>query len=146
MTKARMATPIMVWTFLTLAAMAYGSTGSGWQKLDENTETSFYFDGSKVEKLPGGVVRITARVVYSDKGKEDALDVLEPATLYAHLAESWYTYDLDCSAHKSKLETVTHLADDGSRIKTVDLAPVTAWETISPNERLELIRELACSP
>jgi len=136
----------MAWITFLVATKAYAGNNPEWVMLDENPETYFYFDKGDVTKLPEGIVRVTARVVYTAKGKEDALTVLEPAKLFENLAESRYTYNLDCNLRKSKLQSVTHLADNGSAIKTVDLSKVTKWEEITPNERLELIRALACSP
>lgn len=137
---------VMAWMVLTGLTRAFAGNSHEWIKLDENPETYFYFDKGEVAKLPGDIVRITARVVYTAKGKEDALTVLEPAKLFENLAESRYIYNLDCNLRKSKLQSVTHLSDDGSMIKTVDLSTVTEWEEITPNERLELIRASACSP
>lgn len=120
------------------------SAGSAWILLDGNTTSAFFYDKKGVMKPKEGIVRITARTLYTEEGKADVLQTLKPATLYANLSESHYVYDLDCAGHKSKLLSVTHLDDSGDKIKTYDLAAVTDWEEIPVAARLELITDLVC--
>jgi len=117
-----------------------------WQLLDESPDSYFSFDKAGVTKQPKGFMRITARVLYTEEGKEDALKLLQPAKGYENLSESRYVYDLDCKGQKSKLLRVTHFDKGGTQIKTFDLSDVTLWEEIPPAARLELITEIVCTP
>lgn len=128
-----------------LATADLAGAEAAWIALDENQDSYFYYDKNGIVKPEEGIIRVTARVVYTEEGKEDALKILQPAKDYKKLSESHYLYDLNCTGKKSKLLRVTHLDDNGAQLKTFDLSAVTEWEEIPPAARLELILELACS-
>lgn len=117
-----------------------------WLLLDESPDSNFSLDKGGVKKQSEGILRITAQVLYTEEGKEDALRILQSAKGYENLSESRYVYDLDCKGQKSKLLRVTHLDKKGNKIKTFDLSEVTVWEEIPPAARLELVTDLVCSP
>jgi hypothetical protein len=117
---------------------------SSWVLADDNAETGFYFDSTGVTTTSEGFFRVPVRVVYTDEGKADALEVLKHAAGFEKLTESRYSYDLDCKKMKSHLLSVAHLDDAGNRIKSVDLAADTEWEDIPPYSRLEALTDEVC--
>jgi hypothetical protein len=115
-----------------------------WLVLDENPDSIFSYDTASVAKPVDGIVRITARVVYTEDGKAQALEVLKPAKEYERLFESRYVYDLNCRGQKSRLINVTHHDEKGKQLKAFDLSAVTEWEKIPPASRMELVSESVC--
>lgn len=132
----------------TLFALAPGmlyAAGPTWVLADENTGTRFYYDGTGLTSPQKGISRVPVRVVYTEEGKADALDLLGHAPAFEKLFESRYTYDIDCQKKKTHLLHVTHLDDDGNQIKSLNLAEVSGWEDIPPNSRLELLADEVCT-
>jgi hypothetical protein len=133
-----------IFMILMVTTGAQGGTMAEWLVLDENADSVFSYDKSAVAKPVEGVVRITARVVYTEEGKAEALKMLGKG--FERLFESRYVYDLNCTGGTSRLIGVTHLDDGGAPLKAFDLSAVTGWEEIAPATRLDLISELACQP
>jgi len=116
-----------------------------WLLVDENAGSRFYYDKNGISMPRPGISRVQIRVVYTDEGKAEALDVLEHDPAFAKLFETHYSYDLDCQKKKIHLLNVTHLDDDGKQIKSVNLSAVTEWEDIPPDSRLDLLADEACT-
>lgn len=135
----------MVLTLMGVSGSAFAGEPS-WLLLDENGDSKFFLDKNSVSRVPEGMEQITARVVYTDQGKSEALKLLKPAKDYEGLVESRYVYALDCAKEKSKLLQVRHLKGDGTLLKAFDLASVTPWEEIPPNARLMIILRSVCAP
>lgn len=129
-----------------VSTTVHGGGEQEWLLLDESADSNFSLDKGGVKKQSEGVIRITAQVLYTEEGKEDALSMLQPAKGYENLSESRYVYDLDCKGQKSKLLRVTHMDKKGNQIRTVDLSEVTLWEEIPTAARLELVTDLVCKP
>ena len=117
---------------------------ANWQFVDENDDSSFYYDTNSATKPNDQLIQVTVRVVYTDKGKANALTFLKPAKTFANLHESRYLYDFNCTAETSKLMEVTHLDDKGKELKKSDLSADTDWEDILPNTRIGLVSDAVC--
>lgn len=137
---------VLLGVFAAIAAGPGAARGAdpAWALLDENAESYFYYDKSGAAKPRAGTVRVTARVVYTDAGKAETLNLLKPAKGYENLYESRFLYDLDCKGRKSRLLHVSHLDRAGTRLKEFDLSKSTEWEDIPPAARLELVAESEC--
>lgn len=116
----------------------------GWVLLDENRDSSFYYDQSGTTAPKEGIVRVKTRVVYTTQGKADALKILATAKDLAKLRQSRYIHDLNCAERESRLLEATHLDKEGAVLKSTDLAPFTEWETVPPEARLALVADKVC--
>jgi hypothetical protein len=119
--------------------------GPDWVLLDENLDSRFYYDKGGAQKVTNGTVQVSTRVVYTDKGKADALKILEDGGKFEGLFESLYLHDLDCKKEQSRLLEVRHLDQEGVTIKSSDLASATEWEEIPPYARMGLVLEKVCT-
>jgi hypothetical protein len=115
-----------------------------WALIDENDDSSFYYDKAAVAKHDAGKVRVTARAVYTKEGKADALKVLAHYKNMEKLSESRYSYDLDCVEQRSHLLDVKHLNERGEILKSTDLGGVTQWEEILPETRIAYVFDEVC--
>jgi hypothetical protein len=134
-------------SFPLLFAMTQGAAVAAeptWVLADENTGTRFYYDSSGITSPTKGVTRVSVRVVYTEEGKADALEVLEHAPAFEKLFESRYVYDIDCNKKKIHLLRVTHIDDDGKQIKSLNLSANTEWEDIPPGSRLDVVADETC--
>lgn len=132
---------------LILIAMVPGiasEAGPRWVLADENPSTRFYIDSDGITSPRKGISRVTVRVVYTEEGKEEALDVLGHDPGFAKLFDTRYSYDIDCQKKKIHLLHVTHLDEAGNQIKSVNLSAATEWEDIPPGTRLDLLAEEIC--
>lgn len=129
----------------TLSAPAASAAENDWVLVDQNKESTFFYSKNGTEKEKDGVLRVTTRVVYSEKGKEAALKILAASDTLQKLAESRYQHEINCEEKESRLLKVTHLAKDGGPLKTTDLSGVTDWEEIRPDTRMERVLEMVCS-
>ncbi len=118
--------------------------GPTWVLADENASTRFYYDSRGISTPRPGISRVPIRVVYTEEGKAETLDVLGHDQGFEKLFETRYSYDLDCHKKKIHLLNVTHLDIDGKQIKAVNLSAVTEWEDIPPGSRLDLLAEEIC--
>jgi hypothetical protein len=139
---------VAVWAFITgvvaQPGRAFGA-GPDWVLVDENPVSSFYYDKSGITKPREGIIRVPTRVVYTEEGKAETLEILKPAKGYENLYESRFLLDLDCKNSKTKLQRVTHLDEAGTQLKIFDLAEKTDWEIIPPDARIEVIAETECA-
>jgi hypothetical protein len=115
-----------------------------WLLLDENQGSSFYLNQADMEKPKAGVVRVTARVVYTKEGKAEALKTLAASKTLEKLYETRYRYDIDCSERESRLLEVTHFDKNGGTLKYTNLSAFTEWESIPPEARMALVAEASC--
>jgi len=119
-----------------------------WVVLDENADSRFYYDqnGKKLsDNKPGEVtVQVRTRVVYSDEGKADALEILGHPKSLEKLFESRYRHDLNCQENESKLLEAAHLDGNGVTLKSTDLKAASEWEEIPPDARMGLVFERVC--
>lgn len=124
--------------------IAWGA-GPEWVLVDENPDSSFYYDKSGITKPREGIIRVTVRVVYTPEGKADTLELLKPAEGYDNLFETRYLYDLDCKGRKGRLLRVAHLDEAGTQLKVFDLVDKTEWEDIPPDVRIGEVAESECA-
>jgi len=115
-----------------------------WFLLDENTESSFFYDRSGTSKPREGVVRVRTRVVYTEQGKAEAVKALGEMPESAKLYESRYIYDIDCLEREARLLAVTHFDKSGGILKSTDLEPFTEWEYLPPMSRMAVVANEAC--
>lgn len=117
-----------------------------WVFLDENADSSFYYDQSGSKKPHDGAIRIRTRVVYTEQGKAEALKILDGTKKFHDLIESRYLHELNCKKQQSRLLESSHLDKDGATLALTDLSKVTSWEDIPPDVRLNLVFEEVCNP
>jgi hypothetical protein len=117
--------------------------GPDWVLLDENKDSTFFYDQSYAKKPNGVSHRVRTRVIYTAEGKADALKILA-AKKFQKLFETRYLHDLDCKKGKSRLLEASHLDDEGVTLKTTDLASSTEWEDIVPDTRMDLVVDKVC--
>lgn len=137
------------WVLLTGTAVRPSqASGAGpeWVLVDKNPVSSFSYDKSGITKPREGIIRVTTRVIYTEKGKAETLAVLKPATGYENLYESRFVFDIDCKGGKDKLLRVTHLDRAGAELKMFDLGDKTEWEDIPPDARISVVAETECAP
>jgi hypothetical protein len=128
----------------TLAGPAW-CAGQDWMLLDENKDSSFYYDQSGHKEAKEGIVRVMTRTVYTKQGKAEALKMLKNADNLKNLSESRYLHDLNCDTEQSRLLEASHLDKKGVTLKSTDLASATEWEEIPPNARMRLVLQEACA-
>jgi len=116
-----------------------------WVFLDENADSSFYYDQSGSKKPHDVTVRVRTRVVYTEQGKAEALKILDAAKKFHGLSESRYLHELNCKKEQSRLLESSHLDKDGATLALTDLSKVTSWEDIPPEVRLSLVFEEVCN-
>lgn len=127
----------------TLAPPAF-CAAPNWFELDDNMESTFFYDRNGTTKPKEGVVRVVTRVVYSEEGKAEALKVLSKYPGMTKLFESRYVHDLDCGEKESRLLSASHLAEDGTVLRSTDLSSVTEAEAIPPETRMWYVLLEAC--
>ncbi|TGU70088.1 hypothetical protein E4633_20005 [Geomonas terrae] len=127
-----------------MAASAFAASPD-WFKLDENEDSSFFFDRSGVTPLREGVIQVRTRVVYSDQGRKDALKVLAELPDSTPLYETLYSYEINCAEREGHLLAATHLDKKGGTLRSTDLSAVTEWEEFPPDTRMGLVIVQACT-
>ncbi|WP_129128446.1 hypothetical protein [Geomonas oryzae] len=127
-----------------LTASAFAASPD-WFMLDENEDSSFFFDRSGVTPLREGVLQVRTRVVYSDQGRKDALKVLKELPDSAPLYETLYSYEINCTEREGHLLAATHLDRKGGTLRSTDLSAVTQWEYLPPDTRMGLVLGQACT-
>lgn len=127
-----------------LAASAFAATPD-WFLLDENEDSSFFYDRSGGTALREGVIQVRTRVVYSDRGRKDALEVLKELPDSAPLHETLYSYEINCAEREGHLLAATHLDKRGGTLRSTDLSAVTQWENLPPDSRMGLVLGQACT-
>ena len=138
---------IFVFMLLTIGATLAPSAfcaGPNWVELDDNMESTFFYDKSGTTKPKEGMVRVVTRVVYSEEGKTEALKVLSKYKGMDRLYESRYVHDLVCGERESRLLSAAHLAEDGTSLRSTDLSSVTELEAIPPETRMWYVLHEAC--
>lgn len=131
-------------TIGTALAPAAFCAGPEWVELDDNMESTFFYDRNATTRPSEGVVRVVTKVVYSEEGKAEAIKVLAKNKGISKLEESQYLHDLNCGEKESRLLKATHLAKDGTVLKSTDLSAVTEWEAIPPEARMWYVLQDAC--
>lgn len=129
-----------------LTAPAAYALDPDWALMDENPDSGFFFDRNGTTKVREGVVQVRTRVVYTEKGKKEALKMLggmpEPQKLY----ESRYMYQIDCTEKQARLMSATHFDKSGAILKSSDLSSFSQWEYLPPGSRMIMIANQACAP
>jgi hypothetical protein len=134
--------------FCSVLAVAVARAGhcaeADWELVDSDPATSdFLYNKATVARGAKGIVTVETRAVYSEQGKADVLEVLDPKR-YARLAYTLFVYDIECSKEESLLKRVVHYDDRGAEIASFDLASKTEWEDIPLNSRLEKVQQAEC--
>jgi hypothetical protein len=128
---------------VTLAPSAF-CAGPEWVQLDQNEDSTFYYDKSGTSKPEKEFIGVKTRVIYTKEGKADALKILGAARELNNLYESRYRHNVDCAEHESRLLEVTHLNKEGVALKSTDLSASTEWEWIMPETRMALVLNQVC--
>ena len=115
-----------------------------WVLVDENGDSSFFYDKSATSKKLEGRLQVTTRVVYTEEGKADALKILAAKNM-RKLYETRYLHDLNCADRESRLLKATHLDKKGGILRSTDLASSTEWEAIPPDVRIGSVAEEVCA-
>ena len=116
-----------------------------WEMIDENRETSaFYYDVASVAKGAPGMVTVWARAIYTEQGKEDALELVGNNPAFADLSHTHFLYTINCPKEQSRLEQVIHYDSKAEQIRAYNLSGKTAWEEIEPDTRMDLLRTAVC--
>lgn len=115
-----------------------------WIVLDENKESSFFYDKNGTTQVREGVVQVRTRVVYTKLGKKEAVKVLKELPEPARLYESRYIHEIDCNEQEGRLLAATHFDQKGAILRGTDLEPVTVMEYLPPGTRMSLIANEAC--
>ena len=125
------------------SGVAWGGGGK-WVLLDSDPDHSdFYYDKDAIKRLPEGIIGIQAKVVFSPKGKADALESLKNAA-YRDLTWALYQYELNCDTQQSRLVRVVNYDSKESVITEFKLAGKTKWEDVPSGSRLEMVQEQEC--
>ena len=124
-------------------AAAYAATPD-WFLIDENPESKFFYDRNGITQVREGVIRVRARVVYSEAGRKKALEVLKELPPSAPLYESLYSYEINCPEQEGHLLAAGHYDDKGSLLRSSDLSAGTRWEYLEPGARLAVVAGEAC--
>ncbi|QWV92698.1 hypothetical protein KP004_16145 [Geomonas oryzisoli] len=135
----------------TLCAGALFSTAAwsavpDWFLLDQNSESSFFYDKSGGNKVREGVIQVRTRIVYSEEGRKEALKMLKGLPQSAVLHETLYSYEINCEEREGHLLAASHLDSTGNILKTSDLAAVTQWQYLPADTRMGLVLQQACQP
>ncbi|WP_224985017.1 surface-adhesin E family protein [Geomonas agri] len=117
-----------------------------WFLLDQNQDSSFYYDRNGNNKVREGVIEVRTRVVYSEQGRQEALKMVKGLPQSAVLHETLYSYEINCEEHEGHLLGVSHLDSNGNILKTSDLAAATQWQYLPPDTRMGLVLQQACQP
>ncbi|UPU36843.1 hypothetical protein M1B72_03795 [Geomonas paludis] len=117
-----------------------------WFLLDENPESSFFYDRSGGNKTSEGVIQVRTRVIYSEAGRKEAVKVLKGLPQPAMLHETLYSYEINCVEREGHLLAATHLDNNGNILKSSDLAAATQWQYLPPDTRMGLVIQQACQP
>lgn len=128
----------------TLLSGAAYCAPADWLLLDENRESSFFFDRNSVSPVREGVVRVRTRVVYSDQGRKEALKVLKGLPGDAPLYETLYSYEINCPEREGHLLASSHFDKEGAALKSSDLSAFTQWEYLPPDTRMGMLLPQAC--
>jgi hypothetical protein len=136
---------LLICTLLLGVRVAPAFPAEEWVQLDENKESSFSYDKSSVTRSKDDIVTVTTRVVYTEKGREAAIGILEATGPLTKLTETRYTHDIDCGENESRLLKVVHLDKAGTALKTTDLSRVTHWDEIPAGSRIDKVQEIICN-
>lgn len=131
-------------TSVTFVTPAFGADPD-WIKIDENQESSFFYDRNGTTRTSDTVRQVRTRVVYTDQGKAEALKVLKELPEPAKLYETRYMYEVNCLEKEGHLLGSTHFDKGGAIMKSSDLAAFTQWEYLAPGTRMALVTNQACS-
>lgn len=130
---------------LLLTAASALAEGQEWELIDTTPNVSdFFYDKAATTASPDGIVTVTVKVIYLPEGKKDTLELLKNDKRYADLANTLYTYDLNCDAGMQRLQRVRHYDTKGLVIREFNLAGKTEWEKVPTDSRMELVNEQAC--
>ncbi|MBU5638236.1 hypothetical protein KOM00_16025 [Geomonas sp. Red69] len=141
-----------VWLFhATLcAASLYSATAlcapPDWLFMDQNGQSSFYYDRNSNVTVREGVIQVRTRVVYSEEGRKEAIKLLKGMPESALLQETLYSYEIDCPEREGHLLASSHLDRNGTILKSTDLAAATQWEYLPDDTRMGRVVRQACPP
>jgi len=135
---------LLVAGVVAMAAVPAMAGGPAWELLDAAPNHSeFLYDKAGVKKLPGGIVTVTAKVVYGPEGRQEVVDTLKNEK-YEALSYSLYSYEIDCPKGESRLVSVKHANARGGAIAEFNLAGKAEWEEIPIGSRLDMVVDEEC--
>lgn len=130
---------------LLICAMAEGVDWISFGRSDLGTT---YFDRAGIEKLSGGVIRISVKYAYSPEGIKEFRKAFTGVDESQAVSYTLYVYDLDCSAESFRLISAATYSVDDVAIKgtALDLekARQSAPEHVTPNSMMERLFDAAC--
>lgn len=135
---------VLLASLVCLAGNPAWSADTKWVLLDSDQDHSdFFYDKSSIKRLPEGIIGIQAKVVFTPKGKADALEALKNDA-YRDLTWALYQYELNCDTQQSRLVRVVNYDSKEGVITEFKLAGKTKWEDVPSGSRLEMVQELEC--
>ncbi|WP_085815324.1 surface-adhesin E family protein [Geoanaerobacter pelophilus] len=134
-------------SLLALIACAFPALAADpdWVLVDENQDSSFFYDRNGTTPARDNTIQVRTRVVYTEQGKKEALKVLHGLAQPSRLYESRYMYQIDCAETEGRLLSVTHFDKKGAILKSSDFGDTTAPEYLPPGSRMALVAEANCS-
>jgi hypothetical protein len=138
---------MVVAVVLLLTASGAGWSGEArWLLLDSDAEHSdFYYDKGSIKRLPEGIISFQTKVIFTAKGKADALETLKNDA-YKGLTWASYEYELNCDTQQSRLGRVVNYDGKGGVISEFKLTGKTKWEDVPVGSRLEMVSDQECPP
>lgn len=115
-----------------------------WVLMDQNEESTFYYDRNGTNQMGNDMVRVITRVVYSERGKEEALQVLKDLPSQDRLHESRYMYEINCQEMEGRPVSAMHFDEKGTILRSTDLGYQTEPQYLPPRSRMGLVADEAC--
>lgn len=127
------------------SAGAAVAAGEAWVLVDEDPMLSnYYYDETSVAEVGDDLVTVRTKAVYTEDGRNDALDTIGHPMGFEELSFTGFLYTINCPDNMSRLEKVTHYDSRGRAIKSYDLAGKTGWEPIESETRMSLLHDAVC--
>ncbi|AJE04921.1 hypothetical protein GPICK_12470 [Geobacter pickeringii] len=135
----------MLFILICFSAGAASAAEGAWVLVDEDPMLSnYYYDETSVAEVDGDLVAVRTKAVYTEDGRDDALDTIGHPRGFEDLSSTAFLYIIDCPGNMSRLEKITHYDSKGRAIKSYDLSGRTDWEPIDSETRMSLLHDAVC--
>ena len=119
-----------------------------WQLVGKNNRGAVYYDRYGAKQIPGNVMRVPVKIVYSPDGAKEIREAFPFIAQSETVAYTLYTYEVRCLTNSFMITRAATYDPSGKVIKGTELDYVStaeaSWDHATPNSLVSVLSERVC--
>ena len=137
----------IVLIFVILGSLIVGhseTSGADWTFYAGSEFGSYHYNAENIGHLPNHLVRISQKLVLTNKGRIDLTGELGKE--YENTSEVLILREIDCMGRKSRILEVAYCYEEGRIFKKESYQQQPNWDSVTPDSVDDILHRAVCKP